>query len=323
MRGAGAGLVENGAIRVRISIPKTVLLLLGSIVLAAGGGALCLGLFYTLGDLITPSYESSLLWSIISLVVTLPMFALGFVGMVFFGYGTIFLLTRILLFWRPVVEITRERITDRSNMLSPGLVIWDEIGTASPTGNGFIVVKVKDEQKLIRQQNPIKGLGMRVNSRYFTGHAINIPVGSLPISEEELLLEIKPYLRPSAQERLEERLAKSSSRTSKDEASQSGEVPQKHPVAHKVLLLILFLLQRAWAALLTIGFICTGSMLGLFGGIVGWSRLRAVFGFGSGLGEWWHIPVGAIMLVIGALVFLRMDRAIRKLSGREPVDSHL
>lgn len=318
MSGSDASLVENGAIRIRVSVLKTMSLVLGSAVFAVASGALCLGFFYALGDLITPSYESSLLWSILTLVVTIPMFVLGLVGLVFFGYGTIFLLTRLFLFWRPVVEITRQGITDRSNIVSPGFVPWDEVGTASPTGNGFIVVKVKNEQELIKRQNPVKGFVMSINSRYFTSSPINIPVGSLPVSEEELLFGIKPYLHPSAQESLEQRLAKARSTNSKDETSQSGEALPKRPSARTEPR---FLLRWLWAFVLAVFFVAMG--LALAGGglifLVAGSRLALR---PSDLGDVLGGGLGALLGMVAAaggvtVIFWLMPLAVRKLSGRE------
>lgn len=294
----------------------TALLALGSAVLAAGSGAICVAWLVTLPGQVA---ESSLALVVFARLLTLPVFIVSVVGVVMFGYGVIFCLGRLVFFRRPVLELGPEGVIDRSNIFSPGFVSWAEIGDAGPVGGALIGLTLKNERELIRRQNPLKRLGMRVNSRYFTGCAINIPLTGLPITEEALLAEIKPHLSPAAQKRLDKLLSDGGAGGTR---SETEEEPGGAPPARTVLRIALLIMQWLWAFVLTIFFITTGSMLGLFGGMVGWSGLRALFGLGTGVGEWWHAPAGLTMIIVGVLiVFVWMTPAVRKLSGRDPIDA--
>lgn len=85
----------------------------------------------------------------------------------------------------------------------------------------------------------------------------------------------------------------------------------------KVLRGILSLLQLLLALVLWILFLGVGLLYGVFCGIwVTWSGLRALAGIGTGEGEPWHLPVGIVMIVVGALLLFLMKPVIKRLTGR-------
>lgn len=160
---------------------------------------------------------------------------------------------------------------------------------------------------------------MRVNSRYFTGCAINVPLNGLPISEEGLLAEIRPHPDPAAQKRLDKHLLAAratgpSDAQSKDAANApaacratSHSNDPAVAVGFRAHYLLLHHRLDARPVL----------------GMVGWSGLRALFDLGTGRGEWWHAPVGLTTMAVGVLVvFVWMGPAVRKLSGRDPIEPH-
>ncbi len=99
----------------------TALLTLGSAVLAAGSGAICVAWLVTLPGQVA---ESSLALVVFARLLTLPVFIVSVVGVVMFGYGVIFCLGHLVFFRRPILELGPEGVINRSNILSPGFVSW-------------------------------------------------------------------------------------------------------------------------------------------------------------------------------------------------------
>lgn len=305
---------EDGKLSVRVSIPSSVFCVLGSALFVALGGLLCSAF---LAALLSPAYGESLIERAMGLLFSFLLFLAGLAGVLFFGYTLVFFAIRLLFFWRPVFEVGPEGIVDRASAVGAGFVPWEEVKDVRPAamrGQNFIAITVNDERRLLERQNAARRFLMRLNRRYFTGATINVPGITLSVSQREILAAIQPHLGPEARERLSERL----SRLYAQQASVSAQYRRSQTTPADVPGMVPRALQWLWAMALTFFLLMTGSMLGLFGGILGWSGLRAMFGVGNGQGEWWHAPVGLTMVAFGVLLIFRLTPLVRRLSGREP-----
>ncbi|MGI9048255.1 MAG: STM3941 family protein [Rubrobacteraceae bacterium] len=309
---------QGERLSVRISVPKTALGALLSLPFVAVCGVLLTASLTNLTD--ESVGRSAFEWLMVALGSSIQLI-FGLVGAVFFGYAFVFFSIRLLLFWRPAFEVGPEGILDRASALGAGFVPWEivkDVKLSSTGGQQFISITVKDEQRFLERQSFPKRMAMRTNRRYFTGALINVSDIILPVSQQRMLAEIKPHLNLPAQRRLARFQIDETASRETGEMVEAGD--SRSTSARTAIRLAFGVLRWLWATTLTLFFVMTGSMLGLFGAIVGWSGLRALFGLGSGQGEWWHAPVGLAMMIFGLLLIFRwMDPIVRKLSGREPV----
>lgn len=293
----------------RISVPKVSFCALGSALFVAVGGFLCSAF---LAVLLSPAYGEPIFGRVVEVAFSSIYFLVGIVSVVFFGYTLIFFSIRLLFFWRPVFEVGPEGIVDGSSALGAGFVPWEEVKDVRPAtmrGQSFIAITVEDERRLLERQNAARRFLMRLNRRHFTGAVINVPQIALSVPQKAILAHIEPYLSPPARKRL----AGFQTRKSAPPERVSGKTTAADAPG-----MVLEALRWLWALALTFFVLMSGAMFCLFGGILGWSGLRAMFGLGSGQGEWWHAPTGLTMLALGVLLIFRLTPLVRGLSGREP-----
>lgn len=170
----------------KASIPRTVSMALGSVLLAAASGAICAAWLVTLPE---QAAEMSPLLLVLTRLVTLPILLVLVAGLVLFGWGMVFFLGRLLFFWRPVFEIGPEGILDRASGMSVGFVPWEEVKDVRPAtfqGQHTVAIRIKNERKLLERQNPVKRLLIKINRRYFGAAPIHVPLNALAMSQEEL-----------------------------------------------------------------------------------------------------------------------------------------
>ncbi len=311
--GSGAVSREGGKLPIRASIPRTVLMVLGSALFVVAGGAICaMGLFGLLTKTAGMSYFGL---AVVALVDSFYVLV-GLAAIVFFGFTLLFALGRLLFFWRPIFEVGPEGILDRASAGSVGFVPWEEVKGVRPgtiSGQRFLAIRVKDEQALLERQNLVKRFLMRLNRRYFTGAIVNVPLNALAIPEEELLAEIKPHLSPPTRRRLEEFQREAESARAKPRAKSEGTRGRRRPGSTTARIAVLIV---RWIAVvvLSIFYYTVSSMLVLLGGLLAWNGLSPGMGRNPDAA---HPVSGAILVLLGILVFIFFPRVVKRLTGRE------
>jgi uncharacterized membrane protein YgcG len=318
--GSGAISREGGRLSVRTSIPRTVLMAVGSALFVAGGGAICVAWIVTLPE---QAAETPILLLVVTRLVTLPLLVVGGLGgVVFFGWALLFFLGRLLFFWRPVLEVGLGGILDGASAVGVGFVPWEEVKDVTPGyfgGQRYIKIEVENEENVLQRQNPAKRLFIRLNRRYFTGTVVNIPLTMLAVSEEELLSEIKPHLSPPARRRLErrsERGSKPESVTASRErfSGATARARQRSPAVRAF--------QWLWALALSLLFIAAGLALAGGGVIFAAAGVQAVLepdDAGHAIAGVLFAAIGLAAVVGGILtIWWLLPRGVKKLSGRRP-----
>jgi hypothetical protein len=108
-----------------------------------------------------------------------------------------------LLFRAPVLEVDADGIVDRSSLVSPGRLRWDEIDsvriyTFSTYAHGRTIeqrmlgIHPRHGSDVVRRTNPVKRVLMRINGR-LVATPINIPESVLPGNLEELVDQMRQY----------------------------------------------------------------------------------------------------------------------------------
>jgi hypothetical protein len=232
--GNGAVSREGGRLSVRTAIPRTILMVLGCVLLAVPSAAICAGWLLTLTE---TSPATPLAFVIFSRLLSLPIFLICVAGVVLFGGGLIFFLGRLLTFWRPILEVDAHGILDRASAVSVGFLRWEEVKDvrfANIYGQRYMSIRLENEQQVLARQNPLKRLLMRINRRYFTKTTANVPMNILAITEEELLTEVQSHLDAPARERLTKILEEERAARAKNEqmirASRSRSTPSSTAV---------------------------------------------------------------------------------------------
>jgi hypothetical protein len=323
----GSGVVgrEGGRLSVRTSIPRAAFVALGSALFVAAGGLLCgAGLYVPLSLLrdawMLPFAGMSAFTLVVSVLVSCFYLLLGLASIVFFGPALIFSLGRLLFFRRPVLEVGPEGILDRASAVGVGFVRWEEVKDVRPAvfhGQRFIAIRVRDEQTLLERQNLIKRLIMRLNRRYFTGTIANVPLLMLAIPEEELLAEIEPHLEDAARRRLAKFRERERAAASKREVAR-GATRSGGGEAHRVLRIAKEVVRWIAVVVLSLIYYATSGMLVLFGGLLAWNGLSPGVERDASQA---HPVSGAILIIVGLLVFVFFPRLVKKLTGREVISS--
>lgn len=179
---------DGDRLSVRASLPKTILLALGSALFVVAG------FFIGCGALLGVLDSGS--WAPLALVGALPILAIGLASFAFFGFGLIYFLKRLVLFRRSVFAVGPEGIYDDASAFGAGLIPWREIShlrVASIAGRKYLGVRLKGHTKVLDRQNPLKRFIMTINRDKFTGTLVNVPQTILPINVEELLREVEAY----------------------------------------------------------------------------------------------------------------------------------
>lgn len=287
---------------------------LGSALLAAGSGAMCVAWIVALPQQIAEA--PSFVWVVFARLLTLPILIICLAGVALFGYGLVFFLGRLIFFRRPLLEVGPEGLLDRASAVGVGFLPWEEVRDARFGyfgGQRMMSIVVENERELMGRQNFAKRLVMRLNRRYFTGTMVNIPLNVLAIPEEELLAEIKPHLSLPAQRHLDKLQQGVGSAGPEGgvvrgaRSSTSTSTPPALRIAGSVVRgIALFVLSMAYYV--------TGAMLLVGGAAFAWNSLGP--GRASGLA---HPVAGVILLVVGVVWFIFFPRLIKKLTGREPI----
>ena len=169
----------EGRLVVYPSRVKLVLLALGALVFIVAG----LWLGGVFGDLDLP----------LGLVVITT-----YIGVPFFGLCLVYILYRLVV-RKPSLVVSEEGIVDNASATGAGPIGWDEVAEIQPTnvsGKPMLGIVPHDEEQILARQNLIKRSIMSIN-RNMTGFVILIPENALPMSIDDLLVEIKRYRRAS------------------------------------------------------------------------------------------------------------------------------
>ncbi len=254
---------------------------------------------------------------VLARLLTLPILIVALAGLLLFGYGVIFYLGRLLFFRRPVFEMGPEGFVDRTSAVGAGFVPWEEVESVVPgafeahPNMTILTIQVKNEEKLLERQNPVKRFIMRINRKYFTGAAINVSLVGLPISERRMLAEIKPHLNPTAQRLLAEFQPHEEAGGATGGITDSGSTPARTALRITRAIrrgVVLFVLSMVY-------YMITAGLVGL-GVAFTWNSL------GPGqASELAHPVAGVILLLPGILWFIFFPRLIKKMTGREPISS--
>lgn len=156
-----------------------------AVALSVAGSALFTGV------VVAPSLSLVLRLALLTIVSLAAL--VGLLGSLYFGYR--------LRSNRAVFSIDAEGITDRSSLISSGLVRWDEVvGTQQHVvaGQVFLEVRVRDTVAVVkRQKNMVKRAMMRFNARRGWG-AISVSMNSLPVDASVLSSMIESGRQRSA-----------------------------------------------------------------------------------------------------------------------------
>lgn len=91
----------------------------GSALFVVSAGVVCAVWLTTLSE---QAGEMSLLLLVLTRLVSLPVFLVCAVGVLFFGWGLVHFLGQLLFFWRPILEIGPDGVVDRASGVSVGFV---------------------------------------------------------------------------------------------------------------------------------------------------------------------------------------------------------
>ncbi len=128
------------------------------------------------------------------LVIQIILKMILFIGILFFGYGGFYFLKRMKTN-KEMLIINKEGITDNTSAISLGFIPWEEIEDIyvdGVLGNNFIELKIKNEEKYLKNISFIKK--MLINSNKKMGHQIVcITLNTTNYSINEVLEKIKEY----------------------------------------------------------------------------------------------------------------------------------
>jgi hypothetical protein len=159
--------IRHGAVAIRSGNLKSVLLGLVSAIFVVGG-----------------------LWMIV--VGPTGVRILGLLNVLLFGFA--FARFFYLLFNpRPSIVVAHDGIYDNGSAIAAGFVPWSEIeGIVIPqfSSQSFMSIHVRDLETIFSRLPAWKVRLMRLN-RGLTGAAINIPVGLLRVSRQELIAVLR------------------------------------------------------------------------------------------------------------------------------------
>jgi len=304
---------EGGKLSVRTSIPRTALMALGSALLTAAAGALCATWFVTLPE---QAAGMSLVLLVVTRLATLPIFVVCLVGVLLFGWGSIFFLGRLLFFRRPVFEVGPEGILDRASAVGVGFVPWEDVKDVRPAvfhGQRSIAIRVRSERELLERQNPVKRLLIGINRRYFGSAPIHVPLNALAVPEEELAAEITRYLslRGEADKKF-----RSGVRAGRPKGGMANRrrLPRSTP-AHPALRIAGSVARGIAVVVLSLVYYVISAGLIFPGVALLWNGLSP----GVGNPDLEHPVTGAILLVVGVLTFVFFPRLVKRLTGREVI----
>lgn len=117
-----------------------------------------------------------------------------YVGVPVFGLCFVYALYRLVV-RKPALVVSREGILDNASALGAGMIRWEEIREVRSCHFGtqrMLVIVPRDEGAILARQNPAKRLLMLVN-KSLAGYAVNIPQNVLPMSDGDVIEEIKRY----------------------------------------------------------------------------------------------------------------------------------
>lgn len=148
------------------------------------------GIFVLLGLWILFSGDEIFTSSILNFIIKIA----ALVGVIFFGYCTLFYIKRNQENTNLVV-VDKNGITDNSTVMSVGFIPWEDIESIyinSMLNNKFILVKVKDEGKYINKMSLWKQKLMLANKK-MGYEIIAITLNSTGVQPEKFLQEILKY----------------------------------------------------------------------------------------------------------------------------------
>ena len=123
-------------------------------------------------------------------------------GVFFFGYAGIYLIRRMKNN-KEMLIINNKGITDNSSAISIGFIPWEEIEDAyigSSVGNEFIELKIKNEEKYLKNLPFFKKLLINANKKM--GYEIVcITLNTTNYSVREVLIKINEYRNNNMQEK--------------------------------------------------------------------------------------------------------------------------
>jgi hypothetical protein len=115
----------------------------------------------------------------------------SYVGVPFSSLCFVYAIYR-LVNHKPAVVVNHEGIFDNASAAGAGLLRWEEIANIFPydyMGQRMLGINLVDEAAILARQPAIKRALARMNKKIAA--PFNIPQNTLPISVDELLVEIK------------------------------------------------------------------------------------------------------------------------------------
>lgn len=152
---------------------------------------LCLaGILFVFFGVLFAVYQKEMKFSDVVVVIV------SYIGVPFFGFGTICAFYRLIA-PKPALTINEAGIFDNSGASSVGMLRWEEIAELVPyevMGVKILGIVPKNPEAVIARQKPIKQMVLRANQK--SGMPlIGISESILPMTIEQLLAKIQPYLK--------------------------------------------------------------------------------------------------------------------------------
>lgn len=142
-------------------------------------------LLHLLGSII---FVALFLFIIVEIQPSFFVEIVGYFGVLFFGFGFIFLMGK-MLDRRPGLIIDQNGITDHTHYTSVGKIEWEDIvgfDTYQMESTKMIIIYTDNPEKYIkRAKNSFAAKAMRMSQR-MTGSPLSINSGSLKIGYDEL-----------------------------------------------------------------------------------------------------------------------------------------
>jgi hypothetical protein len=141
-------------------------------------------MFVVLGVYLAQNQESMglSLWKVI---------IVSYVGVPFFGLCLVYAIYRLVV-RKPAVVVNKDGIFDNASAAGAGFIRWEEIANIFPydyMGHRMLGINLVDEAAILARQPALKRALARMNGKIVA--PFNIPQSTLPISVDELLVEIK------------------------------------------------------------------------------------------------------------------------------------
>lgn len=138
----------------------------------------------------------------INIILEVIMKIVLFFGVFFFGYAGIFFIKRMKKN-KEMLIINNKGITDKTSAISLGFIPWEEIEDAyigSSVGNEFIELKIRNEEKYLKNLPFLKKLLINANKKM--GYEIVcITLNTTNYSVREVLIKINEYRKNNIQEK--------------------------------------------------------------------------------------------------------------------------